>query len=334
MKTIVVSGASSGVGKTTLANALAELLEGSVAVKIGHHAAHEGRGKWLYPMGTTYSSLVEDHGDKRMVIIESNAILREIIPDLCIYLNGSDTKPSAAHARQCADMRRGEFCPAKIIVTVAGRLEVSETIVRQIAWRAGARPEPFTIGILAGGESRRMGRDKALMKIDGSPAVRRLHDILKRQCDRVIVAARPENLTGFQGMDAVIDPESGKGPLMGIVSILKTSATNLTGVVACDIPNVDPNLFPLLCSRMEGFEIAVPTFDGKRLEPLLAVYRKSVIPDAEHALANGDYRVADLFKKCRTLIVNVPDADWYFNINTTSDYDRFHASAISKSEIS
>lgn len=334
MKMIVVSGASSGVGKTTLANALTELLEGSVAVKIGHHEAHEGRGEWLYPMGTTYSSLTKDHGEKRFIIIESNSILRGSVPDLCIYLDGADPKPSAAFARQHADMRRGELCPAEIIKNIVGRLDVSETIVKKIAWLAGARPEPFTIGILAGGESRRMGRDKALMEIDGSPAVRRMHDILKCQCDRVIVAARPENSTVFSGVDVVVDPEPGKGPLMGIVSILQASETNLTGVVACDIPNVDPNLFPMLCSRIEGFEIAVPTFDGKRPEPLLAVYRKSVSPHAEAALATGNFRVADLFKKCPTLMVNVPDASWYFNINTTFDYDRFRASAISKSEIS
>jgi molybdopterin-guanine dinucleotide biosynthesis protein A len=330
MKTIVISGASSGIGKTTLANSLVGLLDDSVAVKIGHHAAHAGRGKWLYPMGTTYSSLVKDHGDKRMLVIESNSILREMRPDLCIYLDGNNPKPSAMHAQQSADMRRGEQCTPETIRKIAGRLDLPEKVVRKIAWLAGARPEPFTIGILAGGKSLRMGRDKALMDIGGCPAVLRLHEMLKRQCDRVIVAARPENAPVFSGMDVVVDPEPDKGPLMGIVSILTASSTDLIGVVACDIPSIDPNLFPLLCSRIDENEIAAPAFDGTRPEPLLAVYRKSVLPHAERALANGDYRVANLFKKCRTVVVNVPDADWYFNINTAGDYERFHGALVGK----
>lgn len=298
-----------------------------MAVKIGHHnaQAQAGRGPWLYPMGTMLSSLARDHGDRPWIIIESNSILHDVVPDLCIYLDGNDLKSSAAYAKLRADMRRGEPCLPETITKIAGQLDLPVAVVKSIAWLAGARPEPFTIGILAGGESSRMGRDKAFLEFDGRIAIERLFEMLKHQSDRVMVSAKAEQAVCFPGMEVIVDTESGKGPLMGIVSVLKSAASDLTGIVACDIPAVDPNLFPLLCSRMDDNEIAVPTFDGTRPEPLLAVYRKSVLTLAERALAQGDYRVADLFKKCRTVVVDVPDADWYFNINTAGEYERFRA---------
>jgi molybdopterin-guanine dinucleotide biosynthesis protein A len=325
MKTIVISGASSGVGKTTLANTLTLLLEGSVVVKIGHHSGREGHGRWLYPMGTMFSRMMLDHQDARFLIIESNSILREITPDFCIYLDGENPKPSALLAGQRANMRRGERCSAHAIAATAKRLEIPQEVVRRIAWLAGARPEPFSIAILAGGQSSRMGCDKALLDIDGRPAVGRLHSMVQQQCDRVFISTKASSAPLFADFDTIIDREEGKGPLMGILSVLAATESDLTGIIACDIPQVDPNLFPLLCSWIGDADIAVPTLNGATLEPLMAIYRKSVFSRAEEALAQGNLRVTDLFRKCRTVIVCIQNAGWYFNINTPQDYGRFCA---------
>jgi molybdopterin-guanine dinucleotide biosynthesis protein A len=325
MKTIVVSGASSGVGKTTVANMIADILPKSVVVKIGHHEAREGRPPGFYPRGTTVGTLMKEHPAASFLVIESNSILREHAPDICIYLDGIDEKPSAAFARQCANLRRGEPCAPHIVATVAKRLCVDGSVATQIAWFAGARPEPLTVAILAGGRSSRMGRDKAFMEIDGRAAIERLSGQLASRCDRLIISSSARNAALFSRFETIVDGEEDKGPLMGIASVLAVAESGLVGIVACDIPLIDPNLFPRLCAYIGEADVAVPTFDGRRLEPLLAVYRTSVLQAARKALAQGTFRVSEVFKTCRTVITGVPDRGWYFNINSPEDFERFRS---------
>jgi hypothetical protein len=132
MKVIVVSGARSNVGKTHLARSLCSLLLGTERVKIGHHPEKPGGDGNYYPVGTAFSTIAAEHGCATFLIIESNRILKEITPDLAIYLPAEGAKPSAAIAIEKADIVRGQVLSDKQVSILAQRLECDEAVIRTI----------------------------------------------------------------------------------------------------------------------------------------------------------------------------------------------------------
>jgi len=146
MKVIVISGASSKVGKTTLAMGLQGLLEGAVAVKIGHGKRKDRLGNHFYQAGTPFHIIRENHRDARWLIIESNSILCEIQPDLAIYLEGENPKPSAEYARARADIVSGRHMSREDIELLAARLETPVELIREIAQLARAECDPPLAG--------------------------------------------------------------------------------------------------------------------------------------------------------------------------------------------
>ena len=141
MKTIVISGAHSNVGKSALAKRLSSMLQNSVHIKIGHGREKKGMSNIFYPEGTSFREIAEDSSGRSYLIIESNRILREIAPDLVIFLTGGFPKPSAIDARFQADIIRGETVSGGTIEEVRARLGISRETVLKIVKLAGSFPE-------------------------------------------------------------------------------------------------------------------------------------------------------------------------------------------------
>ena len=139
MKVIVISGASSKVGKTTLAGKLRCLLEDAEVVKIGHGERKPDAHNHFYESGTPFQTIRENHGGAGWLIIESNSILHEMEPDLVIYLEGENPKPSAPYARDRADIVSRRLINKDTVASLAARLGISTELVRTIARQAGAK---------------------------------------------------------------------------------------------------------------------------------------------------------------------------------------------------
>ena len=139
MKIIVVSGACSGVGKTTLARGISNLLPDALTVKIGHHTENIQKAIKLFPMGTSIDTIRQFAGNVPYLIIESNTILKEIIPECVIYLTGDSLKPSALLALTMADIICGEYISNCKINELAIRLSLDIIVVRKIAMMTGAK---------------------------------------------------------------------------------------------------------------------------------------------------------------------------------------------------
>lgn len=112
----------------------------------------------------------------------------------------------------------------------------------------GGRPA-VTLVLLTGGRSRRMGRDKASMEVEGRPLGMRPVEALRSLVDEVVVAGRP-----VPGLAArvVADGIAGAGPLAGVVAGLREVRTPLAVAVACDMPSLVPAVVELLLARLEG----------------------------------------------------------------------------------
>ncbi len=132
MKVIVISGASSKVGKTTLALGLQRVLPGAQVVKIGHGPRKARIENHFYELGTPFDTIKDDHADARWLVIESNSILREIQPDLVIYLEGPHPKPSAAEARCRADIVSGTDVSDDDVARLAARLGITPDLMQTI----------------------------------------------------------------------------------------------------------------------------------------------------------------------------------------------------------
>lgn len=128
--------------------------------------------------------------------------------------------------------------------------------------------------VLAGGASRRMGRDKALLLIDGEPMVARVARRIATLCDDVVVASGDGRRLGQLLWPQVADRHPGAGPLAGIVAGLAAARHPLVAVVAGDMPDASPEVLQLLAERWGGEPAIVPQFAG-RVEPLHAVYAAS-----------------------------------------------------------
>ncbi len=132
MKVIVISGASSRVGKTTLALGLQHVLPGAEVVKIGHGPRKDRVGNHFYELGTSFETIQKNHAQARWLLVESNSILREIQPDLVIYLEGPHPKPSATEARRRADIVSGREVSNQDAVRLAATLDITPDLMQTI----------------------------------------------------------------------------------------------------------------------------------------------------------------------------------------------------------
>jgi molybdopterin-guanine dinucleotide biosynthesis protein A len=322
MKTIVISGASSGVGKTTLARQLARMLPNATIAKIGHGTPKDNDIP-LYQSGTSFEQIQKDFSRGSFLIIESNSILEEFSPDMTIFLDGISAKPSALHARRKADIISDIRVNEQTIRHLAENTGLSREIIRRIAWLSGARPEPVTGIILAGGKSSRMGKDKSMLDIRGKPALRHLFDQLSLRCDNVLISAARQTQTHIAGACYIIDKQDGLGPLMGIYTALTQSDSRVNFVIACDIPHFDHFLFRQLLSYSDTHDVVVPSILKGMREPLFGVYTRQVVPAAGMLLAGYRLRISELFERCATRVIEATDAGWYANLNTPEEYESY-----------
>lgn len=178
--------------------------------------------------------------------------------------------------------------------------------------------------ILAGGKSTRMGGgDKSLLPIRGIPIIQHITNQLKQHFDEIIIGANDVEKYSFLGFRVVPDVETGKGPLMGIYSCLKSSQNELNFVTGCDTPTMNIELIESMLELSDGVDIVMPFKNHNDYEPLYAIYRKSVIAIAEQVLLKGRRKIIDILEFSSVRYFELNDISWYCNINTKEDFERF-----------
>ena len=185
-----------------------------------------------------------------------------------------------------------------------------------------------TAVILAGGESLRMGLDKALLEVGHQTLIGHIADQLAFFPERLIGSNDPDKLA-FLGIPVVPDQRPGCGPLMGILSCVDRAAHDLCFVTGCDIPTLDRRFILHLLAEAHEHDIVMPRLADGRVEPLLAVYRKTVVPVAQAIVERGGRRIVELFDHLRVRFVSGQSLSWYRNLNTMEDYRQWLAGGFS-----
>lgn len=135
--------------------------------------------------------------------------------------------------------------------------------------------------ILAGGQSSRMGRDKALLDFHGAPLVAHIARILAPIFDETIVVTANDKIAQAADLPAVADTFAGRGPLAGIHAALSHYQAP-TFVVACDMPYLNADFIRYLCADFDG--IARVPLSNNGFEPLHAIYAATSRPTFENYL--------------------------------------------------
>lgn len=185
---------------------------------------------------------------------------------------------------------------------------------------------PMTCGIVAGGASSRMGRNKALLPFRGRHLLGHQMEIVRPLFERVIVGANEPSPYLRFGAEVVPDLLDLRCALTAIHAILRASRTEHAFVVACDLPFLNPGLMAALAARRLGRDAVVPESDTG-LEPLHAIYSRSCLPAIEEAARRGRWKVSDFYAGVRMERWRVRDGEWlvegrspFTNVNTPSEW--------------
>lgn len=137
--------------------------------------------------------------------------------------------------------------------------------------------------ILSGGQSSRMGKDKALLKVGAKTIIEIIIDKLKPFCNEIIISADGIDKYLQFGFKVVPDKFKNSGPLAGIYSSLLESNLERNFIISCDLPLVSQKIIQRLINFNSSKEIILPFTDGK-YHQLCGVYSKSVLENAESIL--------------------------------------------------
>ena len=183
----------------------------------------------------------------------------------------------------------------------------------------------MTAVVLAGGESRRMGKDKAFVTLGGIPLIERvLHVVRPIFKKTIVVTSRPEKFLGL-GVPVHGDEVSGMGVLGGIYTGLLRAQTRYIFVFSCDMPFLNGDLVRFMKEKYSCYDIVIAKRDHI-LETLHAVYSKECIGPIEDHLRNGDRKIINFFPEVRLRIIKKedfssidPEGLSFFNVNTPED---------------
>lgn len=192
---------------------------------------------------------------------------------------------------------------------------------------------------MAGGNSRRMGRDKALLPWQGGSLLTRAVAVLDRVVEEVVVLGPTDRGYEELGLEVVPDVQSGKGPLAGIHSALLRGGGRSVFILACDLPHVGAELVRwiigadaargsgarLLNRDQSAVQVRLVADECGR-QPLCALYAPDCLEAVEQALSRQRLSVLDLVDSLVSVELKLdPDAVWYrpdllANINKTAPY--------------
>ncbi|OGO50378.1 MAG: hypothetical protein A2148_12460 [Chloroflexi bacterium RBG_16_68_14] len=190
--------------------------------------------------------------------------------------------------------------------------------------------------VLAGGRGRRLGRDKALLVIDGRTLLRRATDALRSVGLDVVLVLRPDQPVPeeIDSTAIVRDEVEDAGPLGGLHALLRQLPAEWALVVPCDQPFLAPELLRGLLAEPRNDLQAIVGRPARRIEPLPGLYRRTCLPVIEGALARGERSLQGLLSLLRVRAVPGktlrrwdPSLRSYLNVNTPKDLARARARA-------
>jgi molybdopterin-guanine dinucleotide biosynthesis protein A len=188
----------------------------------------------------------------------------------------------------------------------------------------------MTIAVLAGGQSRRMGRDKAQLRIDGVSLLERMVHAAREATPAVLVVgrARPPDWAG-DDVPFVPDAVPGIGPLGGLATALRHqpegAPSDAVLLVACDMPKLTAGALRWLLDAASGHRLqhGLVVRNGERIETLFGIYTWACLPLIERQIASGRRSLQALIEAGQFVRIAAPPeiAAALVNVNTPEEFE-------------
>ncbi len=191
------------------------------------------------------------------------------------------------------------------------------------------RPERSEAAILAGGESRRMGREKAWLELGGRPLIEIQVTLLKQLFERVrIIATDLDGRWKTFGIPIQPDLKPGNGPLGGIHAALSTAQSERVFVTACDFPFLHARFIKGLAEHIECHDAVMPRVEQGPV-PVCAFYSPKCLQPIEISIERGKLKATEFltqvdvfFVSGKDLVELDPEGLALSNLNEPEDYER------------
>jgi molybdenum cofactor guanylyltransferase len=183
--------------------------------------------------------------------------------------------------------------------------------------------------LLAGGLSRRMGSDKALLRLGETPIIERVKSRLLEITDEVMLSTNDPDAYRFLALPCVPDRYHDCGPLAGLHAAMLETRRPWLLALACDLPGITQAFLRSLCRHSSGYDAIVPVSADGRLHPVCALYHRSCLTVIERNLASGEYRMFRLLEDPGLRVRQLTAAEGDFteptliDLNTPEDFTLF-----------
>jgi molybdopterin-guanine dinucleotide biosynthesis protein A len=179
--------------------------------------------------------------------------------------------------------------------------------------------------LLAGGESHRMGRDKATLPFRGKALWQNQLELLRKlKPAEIFISARTDPKWRPHDVTFVADVSPSRGPLSGLGASMNRMSTSHLLALAIDMPWMSNKYLEFLCAQIEPGRGVLPTID-QRAEPLSAIYPREAATDVSKALSNSDFSLQSLTRelvtagKLQPISVKDRERNLFLNVNEPSD---------------
>ena len=180
--------------------------------------------------------------------------------------------------------------------------------------------------VLAGGNSTRMGTDKALLQIDGIALAQQTARLVESVVGNATLVGAPGKYARL-GFAVIPDRRPGNGPLGGMEAALLHTGCEWNLIVACDMASLAGDFLQGLCAAAQALpddaDCVVPVGPDQRAQPLSALYRRRCVTAVSLALDAGVRRVTALIATLKTKTWQATDTLMFQNINTPEEWNRY-----------
>ena len=178
--------------------------------------------------------------------------------------------------------------------------------------------------VLVGGNSSRMGRDKARLPFQGKTLVEHVACAVAEAAGSVTLVGAPERYETL-GFPMLADRRAGAGPLAGIHTALAASTAAWNLIVACDMPGISaPFLRSLLAAAQSSdADCLLPAGPSGLPEPLCAVYHSRCLQVIGAALDRNVRKITDGLAGLRIVNLSVAESGWFRNVNTPEEWTQY-----------
>jgi len=174
--------------------------------------------------------------------------------------------------------------------------------------------------IFAGGKSSRMGKDKAHLSFGGYPSLSQYqYERLGKFFEKVYLSAKSDKFD-FEA-PVITDTYEVHSPLAALVSVIETLQCEAVFILSVDAPFVSEEVIRKLMNYIDGGNDIIAAQSPEGLEPLCAIYKRTILPKAKEMLETGNHRLTDLLEASKTQKVLFEEKQTFLNLNHPDEYE-------------